>query len=487
MGSREKMDEFQQKNSSRTIMNESDNTDICMERIYTLLDDESFVEINQFVKSRGLSYGFDRAKVVGDGVVVGYGTISGRLVFVASQNPTVYAGSMGQMHAEKISGIIRMAIKAKAPYIGIYDTGGARIEEGILALEGLSGVLSAVNEAATIIPVFAAIMGPCPGGSAFVASLSHFRFMTEQYSGLYINGPMMTAAVEGKAIAPSEIGGADVHATKTGLASVVCKDEKSCFDSIKELLSYFADYQDLGTGTGVPDDPNRTDARLDEIAERMDHDYQMNEIIELVVDKDSCFEISGEFAKGIITTFAKINGITVGIVANKSKRMDSNMMKKAVSFISFCDMFSIPIISFVDCEGFAIGVSIEHSDIIKSGAELYRAMDFCQSPRIGILIGKAFGTAYLTLASKQSGCDFVFAWPTSEVSIVSPDTAANIIYKKQIASSDNPILTRAEFVDKYSNEIASAYVASSLGHVDEVIMPSSTRPRVISSLQVLLS
>lgn len=487
MGSREKMNEFLQKNSSKSNMNEIDIDDVCTQRIYNLLDSESFVEINQFVKSRGLSYGFDRAKVSGDGVVVGYGTISGRLVFIASQDPTVYAGSMGQMHAEKISGIIRMAIKAKAPFIGIYDTGGARIEEGILALEGLSSVLSAVNEAATIIPVFAAIMGPCPGGSAFIASLSHFRFMTEQYSGLYINGPMMTAAVEGKTIEPSEIGGANIHATKTGLASVVCPDENSCLSSIKELLSYFAEYQDDGIEDNLLDDPNRTEIRLDEIAMKLDHEYQMKEIIELVADKGSFFEISAEYARGIITSFAKMNGITVGIVANKSKRMDSNMMKKATGFISFCDTFGIPIISFVDCEGFAIGVLNEHSDIIKSGAELYRAMDFCQSPRIGVLIGKAFGTAYLTMASKQSGCDFVFAWPTSEVSIVSPDAAANIIYKKQIASSDNPILTRAEFVDKYSNEIASAYVASSLGHVDEVIMPSSTRPRLISSLQVLLS
>ncbi|MHB1483145.1 MAG: acyl-CoA carboxylase subunit beta [Saccharofermentanales bacterium] len=487
MGSREKMNEFLQKNSSTFNLNEIDEGDICTQRIRSLVDDESFVEINQFVKSRGLSYGFDRAKVVGDGVVVGYGTISGRLVFIASQDPTVYAGSMGQMHAEKISGIVRMAIKAKAPFIGIYDTGGARIEEGILALEGLSSVLSAINEAATVIPVFAAILGPCPGGSAFVASLSHFRFMTEQFSGLYINGPMMTAAVEGKTMDPSEIGGATVHATKTGLASVVCKDEDSCMDSIKDLLSYFTDYQDVSRDDAKKDDPNRVEIRLDEIAYGLDHEYHMNEIIELIVDKDSCFEISGDYAKGIITTFARMDGITVGIVANKSKRMDSNMMKKAATFISFCDTFNIPLITFVDCEGFAIGITSEHSDIIKSGADLYRAMDFCRSPRIGILVGKAFGTAYLTLASKQSGCDFVFAWPTSEVSIVSPDTAANIIYKKQIASSDNPILTRAEFVEKYSNEIASAYVASSLGHVDEVIMPSSTRPRLISSLQVLLS
>lgn len=488
MSSFDKMNEFIQRKSTNSIKEGNSGNRASIERIKSLLDEESFVEVNQFVQSRGLSYGFDREKVDGDGVVTGYGTISDRLVFIASQEPTVYAGSMGQMHAEKISGIIEMAIRAKAPFIGIYDTGGARIEEGILALEGLAGVLSSINEASTQIPTLAAIMGPCPGGSAFVARLSHFRFMTGKPSGLYMNGPMVTAAAEGKTMEPSDIGGAFVHSTKTGMASVVCESENECMVSIKQLLTYLPDHpEEIAMDDECSDDPNRLEIRLDEIANNLDQGFDMKEVIQLIVDKNSIYEISKDYASGIITTFAKMDGITVGIIANQVLRMNSSMAKKATSFVKFCDTFQIPLISFVDCEGFEIGVSSEHSDIISSGAELYSAMDSSSSPRIGVLIGKSIGTAYLTLASKQSGCDFVFAWPTSEISVVSSDTAANIIYHKQIALSDNPIIARTDFTEKYSNEIGSAYVASSLGHVDEVIMPSSTRPRLISSLQVLLS
>ncbi len=488
MSSLEKMNEFIQRKSSNLVADEKAKTDTCLDRIKWLLDEESFVEINQFVQSRGFAYGFEREKVDGDGVITGYGTIFNQLVFVASQDPNIYAGSLGQMHAEKISAVIQMAIKANAPFIGIYDTGGARIEEGILSLEGLSGVLSSINEASGLIPTIAAVVGPCLGGSAFAASMSHFRFMTRSESGLFMNGPMVTAATEGKTISPQDIGGAKVHAEKTGLASVVCEDVKSCMESIRNLLSYFPEHpEDVAIDDIANDDPNRTEIHLDEIANNLDNGYNMHEIVDLIVDKDTKFEISPEYAKGIITVFAKMDGITVGLVANNAKRMDSAMASKATSFISFCDTFQIPVITFVDCEGFAIGLGMEHTDIILKGSELYKVMDNCSVPRIGILVGKAIGTAYLALASKQSGCDFVYSWPTSEVAVVTPDTAANIIYRKNIAESQYPIEARKLFTTKYSKEIASPYVASSLGHVDEIIMPSSTRPRIISALQVLLS
>ena len=488
MSSREKMNDFIQKKSLVPAAPQSTEGDIALDRIRELLDSESFVEVNRFVQSRGLSYGFDREKVAGDGVVVGYGTIADRLVFVSSQNPAVYAGSMGQMHAEKISGIIQMAISASAPFIGIYDTGGARIEEGILALEGLADVLSSMNEASGRIPTFAAIAGPCPGAGAFAAGLSHFRFMAAGSSGLYMNGPMITAAVEGKALDPEAIGGAAVHAGMTGLATVVCDDTKACMDSIRTLLSYMPDsVDDIAVDEEVTDDPNRVERRLDEIADTLDQGYDMGEVIQLVIDNDSFFELSKAYAPGMITGFAKLDGFTVGVLANRAVRIDSAMAKKAAAFVAICDTFQLPLVSLVDCEGFAIGLELEHTDIIQSGAELFRAMDSCSSPRIGVLVGKAIGSAYLTMASKQSGCDFIFAWPTSEIAIVSPDTAANIIYRKQIALSDHPAAARAEFTKKYSSEIASADVAASLGHIDEVIMPSSTRPRLISALQVLLS
>ena len=291
MGSRDKMSEFIQKKSLNPVIEKNAKTGICIERIRELLDEESFVEINSFVHSRGLSFGFDRAKVDGDGVIVGYGTIDDRMVFVASQDPSVYAGSIGQMHAQKISGIIQMTIQANAPFIGIYDTGGARIEEGILALEGLAEVLSSINEASTQIPLFAAIMGPCPGGSAFIASLSHFRFMTAKSSGLYMNGPMVTAATEGKTIDAADIGGSKIHSTKTGLASVVCETENECISSIRTLLNYFPDSPDEIAQDEIElDSLNRVEGRLDEIADTLDNGYQMKEIIHLIVDKNSLFE-----------------------------------------------------------------------------------------------------------------------------------------------------------------------------------------------------
>ncbi len=488
MGSHEKMNEFNQKKAadSTWIGNAADNA--CIRRVRSLLDEESFVEVNRFVQARGMSHGFDRPKVDGDGVRVGYGTIAGRRVFVASQDPTVYAGSMGQMHAEKISGIIQMAIDANAPFIGIYDTGGARIEEGILALEGLSGVLSSLNEASGRIPTMAAILGPCLGGSAMAAGLSDFRFMTETSSGLYMNGPMVTAAAEGKAMEPSDIGGARIHATLTGLATFTSNNENECLQSVKTLLGYLPDHpEEYAVDYSATDDPNRVEDRLNEIAGILDGGYDMQEILRLVADNDTILELSKDYAPGILTAFAKLDGITVGVIASNAPRMDASMAKKATVLTCFCDKFRIPVVSLVDCEGFAIGIGPEHSNIIQTAADLYRAMDSSCSPRIGILIGKAIGTAYLALASKQSGCDFVFAWPTAEIAVVSPDTAANILYRKEIATSDDPITARAGFTNKYSDEIASAYAASSLGHVDEVIMPSSTRPRLISSLQILLS
>ncbi len=488
MSSREKMNQFVQKKSAIPTAPGSMENSAASERIRALLDSESFVEVNRFVKSRGLSFGFDREKAEGDGVVVGYGTIADRLVFVASQDPGVYAGSMGQMHAQKISGILRMAIQANAPFIGLYDSGGARIEEGILALEGLAEVLSCMNEAADSIPVFAAVLGPCPGASSLMAGLSHIRLMTATASGLYMNGPSVTAATEGRVLDPAEIGGAGVHAKRTGLATLVCADEKAVAAEIRNILGYFPDAPDeIAEADGAGDDPNRVEGRLDEIAENLDQGYDMGEIIRLVVDQNSFYELSPEYAPGVTTAFARLDGFSVGVVANRAARMDSAMAKKAASFTRLCDTFGIPVLSFVDCEGFAIGIESEHADIIQSAAGLFRAMDSCSVPRIGLLIGKAIGTAYLTRASKQSGCDFVFAWPTSEIAIVSADTAANIIYRKEIALAKSPIAARAEFTEKYSREIASGDVAASLGQIDEVVMPSSTRPRLISSLQVLLS
>jgi len=479
MGSREKMEKFIEKNSSESIKT---NDDLCLARINQLLDEESFVEINSYVKARGISFGFEREKVEGDGVVTGYGSINGNLVFVAVQDPNVYAGSMGQMHAAKISEIVDMAVRSNAPFIGLYDSGGARIEEGILALEGMAEVLSGINVASDHIPVIAGILGPCAGGSAIAAGLSHFRFMTENSSGIYMNGPMVTAAVEGKTLEPSEIGGAKIHNEKTGLASFVFEDEEECINSIRDFMEYIPGYHEEIENI---EDSNRVEAKLDEIAKNIDSGYDVREIIRNISDTDSFLEISCGYSKGVITALVKFDGYPVAVIANNSKRMDAQMAAKLKTFVKTCDVLELPLISLVDCQGFSIGIDHEYSDIVKNAGELFRQIENYESPKISIILGEAIGTAYIILASKQNGFDFVYAWPTAEISVVTSDTAANILYKDEIAKSSEVINSRADFVFKYSNEVADAKVAAGFGHVDEIIMPSATRPRIISALQII--
>lgn len=486
MSSYEKMKKFTETRSTQLNQITTGPRSVCITRINGLLDDQSFVEMNAHVKSRGLAAGFDRARVDGDGVITGYGTISGRLVFVAAQDPSVYGGSMGQMHAQKISEIIDMAVNANSPFIGLYDTGGSRIEEGVLALEGTAQVLSSISNASDNIPVIAAVFGPCPGGSAMAASLSHFRFMTGKPSGIYMNGPMVTSAFEGKTMEPSDIGGSAIHATTTGLASFVSDNEKECISSIKNLIGYMPGYNDDKDFDGVRyDDPNRTEAILDNIAENLDAGYVMDDIITNVVDTGSYLEVSKEYATGAITALSRLDGYTVGVIANRVNRLDAKMTRKIKSFVRICDVLEIPVISFVDCQGYAIGLVHEFSDIIEQSAELYKTMDGFSLPKISVIIGDAIGTAYLTLASKQAGFDFVYAWPTARVAVVPADTAANILYRDEIAKSSDVIAARTEYIDRYSEEIASADVAASFGHIDEVIAPSSTRPRLICTLQIL--
>jgi methylmalonyl-CoA decarboxylase subunit alpha len=482
MDSKKQLEEFFEKKSAAMT---ADSGGICLDRIKALLDEDSFVEINALVQSRGLTGVFDRPKVDGDGVITGYGTINDRQVFVASQDPTVYGGSMGQMHALKISETIRLAVRSGAPFVGIFDTGGARIEEGVLALEGLSELLSAISLATEEIPVIAAVVGPCPGGSAIAASLSHFRFMAGPRAGIYMNGPMVTAATEGKVMDPKDVGGASIHAGKTGLASFVCADDAECMSSIRQLFQYFPDFEGGFLNSTSGDDPNRTSEALDDIARGLSSGYRMDDILAEVFDTGSVLEVTPEYEKGVMTVLARIDGLPVGVIATRSRRLESGTARKLVNFVNTCDLIGIPLISFVDCEGFAIGLAHEYSDMIERSAELYRVIESYSGPKLAVLVGKAIGTAFLALAGKQSGFDFVYAWPTAQIAVVNPDTAANILYRKEIASSEDVIRSREEFTDKYIREVAAPSVAASLGYVDEIIYPSSTRPRIASALQIL--
>jgi methylmalonyl-CoA decarboxylase subunit alpha len=454
------------------------------QRLQILLDEGSFVELNRYVKHRNTSDLFFREPIEGDGVITGYGTIGGRLVYVASEDSTVYGGSVGQMHAAKITESIYKAIQSNAPFIMLYDTAGVRIEEGIRALEGMAGILSAFSEASVQIPVIAGIMGHCPGGSAISAGMCHFRLFVESSSGLYMNGPMVTAAFEGVTLQPSDIGGAHIHDEKTGAASFVYPDELTCIESIRKLLEYFPGYQEeppLQTN----DDPNRIETALDTLASEMDQGYDLTEIIRLIADRDSTLEVSKNYEPGVLTALVKLDGVPVGVIGTREKRITNAMTKKIRSFIRTCRQIGLPLITVVDSQGFAIGLDQEKTDIVEQSGLLLYDLESYPYPKISLVIGEAIGTAYLILAAKQCGYDFLYAWPTAQIAVLKADTAANILYRDQIKESPNPLQARDDFIEGYEEEIASAKTAASYGHVDEIILPSCTRIRLISALQVL--
>lgn len=484
MGSRERMSEYKEMRQAKEASLPAD--DVCRKRISLLLDEASFVELDSLVKGRGIAFGFSREAVAGDGVVAGWGTIDGRQVFIAAQDPAVYGGSIGQMHAEKICKAIELARDARVPFIGLWETGGARIDEGIVALEGLGGILASLNAASGEIPLLAAVFGPCVGGAAMAAAACDFVLMCEEKSGLYMNGPMVISGVENKNIAAADIGGAKVHSSETGLAAFVAADETDLLGHVRLLLDYLPDCMDGFIYPGdSDDDPNRTDANLDQIAADLDSGYAMHEIITSVCDRDSFLEISASYAGGLITGLARFDGSVTGILANAAPRLDVAMTRKARRLIDLCERFNLPLVTLTDAEGFAISLAEEKNGLIQAGSDLLQAMLAASVPRISVIVGKATGTAYLALSSKTCGADLVYAWPTAEIAIVGADTAAHIIYRKEIAASADPARARGEFVEKYAREIAGPEVAASLGHVDEIIEPAATRPRIISAINML--
>lgn len=484
MGSREKMAQYDAKRTSIDAARTENDT--CRRRIGQLLDVESFVELDSLVTARELSFGPERPKVTGDGVVTGYGTIDGRLVFLAAQDPDVYGGSIGQMHAKKMAKALRLAIRAQVPFIGLYDTGGVRVEEGLPGLEGLGEFLAVLDEASGLIPLISGVMGPCAGGAAFAVANSDFVLMSEKSPGVFMNGPMVISAVENKSLGPAEIGGASVHAEKTGLATLTAANEEELIAQIKQLMPYIPDscagfHQRLT----VDDDPNRTETRLDTLAAAMDEGYDMREAIDLIVDTGSFMELSPAYASNLIAGLARLDGITVGVLAVAGARVNGGMARKAASMAALFDRLNLPLITFVDTEGYEISSEEERKGLVSAGAALMQTMLRLSIPRIGVLTGKAIGSAYLTFGSKVCGMNFVYAWPTAEIAVVNPDTAAEILYRKDIAASEDPIKARKDFVKQYAEEIAGPYVAASLGHVDEVILPSATRPHLISALDML--
>lgn len=463
----------------------------CRKQLKALLDQESLVELDSRVQSRPAPSGFYREPVPGDGVVTGYGTIDGRLVYVAAQDSTVYGGSVGRTHAEKFTKAIRMARSAGAPFIGLYASGGARIEEGTAALDGLAAILGELEDARGEIPLLAVVTGPCAGGMAMAPALSDFVLFCGPSAGLYMNGPMVIAATEGKEITPEAIGGAAVHGSSTGLASLSFPVPDECWPALRRLLEYLPDNSEqpaheIQVGA---DDPNRTDADLDRLAAGMDDGYAMRTVIESVVDRASFLEIRPSYAEGLVTGFARFDGIAAGILANEpaagGRRMTAAMADKAGSFAAFCDAFDLPLVTLVDLEGFAISVEQEKSSLVGRAASMMAAFARSGNVRVSVLVGKAVGSGALAMNSKAAGADLVYAWPTAEISAASPDMAAHILYRKEIAASPDPAAARSEWAERYAREIASPAAAAASGHVDEIISPSATRPRIVSALMSL--
>jgi len=461
------------------------------ERIDLLFDENSFVEVDAFIESRCFDFGMQKKKLAGDGVVTGYGTVNGRRVFVASQDFTVIGGSLGEMHAKKITKVMDMALKMGAPFLAINDSGGARIEEGLDALSGYGDIFYRNTLASGVIPQISVIMGPCAGGAVYSPAITDFIFMVENTSQMFITGPQVIKSVTGEDVTAETLGGANVHTAVSGVAHFKSASEQECIEDIKRLLSFLPDNNVSDTVYfGETDCANRSIKSLNEIIpEESNKPYDMYEIISQVVDNGDFFEIQSYFAQNMIIGFGRFNGKSVGIVANQPKVMagslDMNAADKAARFVRFCDAFNIPVVSLTDVPAFLPGVAQEHNGIIRHGAKLLYAFSEATVPKVNVILRKAYGGAYIAMNSKTIGCDMVLAWPSAEIAVMGPEGAANIIFKKDITASENPAETRKEKIAEYRDKFSNPYVAAARGYVDDVIEPSETRTRIILALEML--
>ncbi|WP_322798445.1 acyl-CoA carboxylase subunit beta [Thermoflexus sp.] len=461
------------------------------ERLELLLDKGSFREVDPFVTTRVTDFGLAERRYLGDGVVTGWGTIEGRLVFVYSQDFTVLGGSLGEGHARKIVKIMDMAMKNGAPLIGLNDSGGARIQEGVLSLGGYADIFLRNVMLSGVIPQISAILGPCAGGAVYSPALTDFIFMVRGTSYMFITGPDVVKAVTHEEVTFEQLGGADVHTTISGVAHFAADTEADLFYMIRKLLSYLPS-NNMEDPPFVPngDDPLRMEERLNEIVpDDPTRPYDIKEVIRLIVDNGDFFEVQPDYAPNIVIGFARLGGHSVGIVANQpavlAGVLDIKASEKAARFVRFCDAFNIPIITFEDVPGFMPGIAQEHGGIIKAGAKLLYAYAEATVPKITVITRKAYGGAYCVMNSRHIRGDLVLAWPTAELAVMGPEGAVNIIFRREIAEAPDPEARRAELVAEYRAKFANPYVAASYGFVDDVIEPKETRPRLINALEML--
>ncbi len=461
------------------------------ERIDLLLDPGSFIEIGRFVTHRSTDFGMENQKFLGDGVITGHGTVDGRKVFVFAQDFTVFGGSLSGAFAKKICTIMDLAMKVGAPVIGLNDSGGARIQEGVESLAGYADIFLRNTLASGVIPQISAVMGPCAGGAVYSPAITDFILMVEGTSYMFITGPDVIKTVTHEEVTKEDLGGAHAHASKSGVSHLTAPDDKTCIAQVRELLSFMpSNNQDDPPFLATTDPADREVPELDTmIPVESNKPYDVKEVVRAVVDDQRFFEIAPEYASNIVVGFARIGGRAIGVVANQPQVLagvlDIGASMKAARFVRFCDCFNIPLVTFVDVPGFLPGTAQEYGGIIKHGAKLLFAFAEATVPKVTVILRKAYGGAYDVMASKHIRADVNFAFPTAEIAVMGSDGAVNIVRRKEIAESKDPEKTRAEFVADYKEKFANPYKAAELGFIDEVIYPRTLRQRLHRSLELL--
>jgi len=462
------------------------------ERIALLLDPGSFVETEAFVAHRCRDFGMEKRELPAEGVVTGYGTIAGRRVYIYAQDFTVLGGTLGEMHGKKICKVMDMAMKAGAPIIGINDSGGARIQEGVDALSGYGEIFYRNTLASGTIPQISIIVGPCAGGAVYSPAITDFIFIVKDISLMFITGPKVVKAVMGEDVTPEQLGGAGVLSQISGTAHFIAANEEECIQMVKKLLSYLpSNNSELPPRVETGDSPDRMDDSLTNVVPTDPRKpYDMREVLTRVVDKGELFEIFPHFAQNMITAFARLNGWSVGMLANQPKVLagclDINASDKAARFIRFCDAFNIPLITFVDVPGYMPGTAQEHGGIIRHGAKMLFAYSEATVPKLTVILRKAYGGAYIGMCSRHLGADQVFAWPTAEIAVMGPEGAVEIVFKKEIAGAEKPEEVMQQKIQEYREKFANPYVAAARGYIDAVIEPRETRPQLIKALEATM-
>jgi len=461
------------------------------ERIDLLLDKDSFNELDLFVEHRCTNFGMEGKEVPGEGVITGYGTIDGRLVYVFAQDFTVIGGSLGEMHAKKICKVMDMAMKMGAPVIGINDSGGARIQEGVDSLSGYGQIFYRNTIASGVVPQISIVVGPAAGGAVYSPAIMDFVFMVKKIGIMHITGPSVIKAVTGEDVSSEKLGGAMTHNQKSGVAHFAAENEQEVYQSVRKMVGFIpSNNMENPPVLETKDDPNRMEeALLDIVPTDPNKPYEMKDVIRYIVDDGDFFEAHQHYARNIITGFARLNGQSIGIIANQPKVLagclDIDASDKSARFVRFCDAFNIPILTLVDVPGFLPGTAQEYGGIIRHGAKLLYAYSEATVPKVTVVTRKSYGGAYLAMCGKDLGADQVIAWPTAEIAVMGPQGAANIIFRKEIEEAKDPEKYRQEKIDDYRERFSNPYAAASRGYVDLVIDPRETRPRLITAYAML--